>query len=186
MSKKIKCYNCGRECEVIKCSCGAEDWTCENCRVGIGHLCNILNGKKERYCIKNGKLYDRDVCVGYISEYQDETYVDMLNYLDEQLVEKDKEILKWEDGTMICNYEKMLADKDKEIVRLKQCVMSREQVEAIATQTMREQIPIIDKECRHRVCEEIRYYLLNHVWCDKDCRYVADIDKELDKIERGE
>lgn len=42
------------------------------------------------------------------------------------------------------------------------------------------------KDQRHQICEKIRYYLLNHVWCDKDCRYVADIDKELDKIEKGE
>lgn len=32
-----------------------------------------------------------------------------------QLAEKDKEILKWKDGTIICNYEKMLAEKDKEL-----------------------------------------------------------------------
>lgn len=39
---------------------------------------------------------------------------------------------------------------------------------------------------RHQICEKIRYCLLNHIWCDKDCRYVADIDKELDQIEKGE
>ena len=42
--------------------------------------------------------------------------------LKQQLAEKDKEILKWKDGTMICNYEKMLAEKDKEINMLYQII----------------------------------------------------------------
>ena len=43
MSKKIKCYNCGRKCEVTKCSCGAEDWQCE-CGYGSGHTHQIEKG----------------------------------------------------------------------------------------------------------------------------------------------
>ena len=87
---------------------------------------------------------------------------------------------------------KQLVEKDKEIERLKQCVMSREQVEAIATQTMREQMPIIDKECRHRICEEIRDKSIfadhykdmegNIYWVE---RYLIDKD-DLDQIEKGE
>ena len=136
--KTIVCYNCGKECKVHKCSCGAEDWQCE-CSYGSGHLCNIPKCKKERYCIKNGKLYDRDVYIGYISEYQDETYVDMLNYLDEQLAEKGDFITtlgfknedKFREYVLNCllneedkvnrirELEQQLSEKDKQIESLK-------------------------------------------------------------------
>ena len=74
--------------------------------------------EKERFYIAVGKLFDNTYCLGPVSDFRDIDFVDMLNDLDEQLAEKDKEILKWKDGTMICNYEKMLAEKDKEIEKL--------------------------------------------------------------------
>lgn len=51
---------------------------------------------------------------------------DEIRELQKQMKEKDKEILDWKDGTMICSYEKMLAEKDKEIEKVETYYKSRE------------------------------------------------------------
>lgn len=86
-----------------------------------------------------------------------------------------------------------LAKKDKEIKRLKECVMSRKQVEAILkpeiadlTKRLTKEItPIIMKECSHQVCDEIRKefgYKHNNQLMISSKRVL----EFLDKIEKGD
>lgn len=122
--------------------------------------------KKERYCIKHGKLYDRDVCVGYISEYQDETYVDMLNYVEEQLTEKDKEIEKL----------KAIAES---VTTLKESGCKIEDFVMIDT-----------KQIRHQICEKIKRTLYDN-WRDMKLWWMSngkciELEEILDQIEKGE
>ena len=143
--------------------------------------------EKERFYIAVGKLFDNTYCLGPVSDFRDIDFVDMLNDLDEQLAEKDKEILKWKDGTMICNYEKMLAEKDKEIEILNRMIKT---------------LPEHDKEIKQLICEKIRksfedeitkqetfygidgiklnFAYIGNLLCEFDWK------KILDQIEKGE
>lgn len=102
-----------------------------------------------------------------------------------QFAEKDKEILDWKDGTMICNYEKMLAEKDSEYEILKRDYdfVSKEYDKLVDT---------MPKYFRHQICEEIRdkSIFADHYKDMKGNIYYVErylIDKEvLDKIEKGE
>lgn len=103
--------------------------------------------------------------------------------------------------TQIADLEKQLAEKDKEIERLKNCVMSKEEVEAIIKPEIadltklltKELTPTIYKECCHQICEEIKesiIYLTGYETekearaynCELNAREVLD---EIDKIEQA-
>lgn len=96
--------------------------------------------------------------------------------------------------------EQQLAEKDKEIERLKQCVMSREQVEAIlkpeiadlTKQLTKEITPIIMKKCRHQVCDEIRerarllYHYQNNNGEKETVLTQTELFDVLQQIEKGD
>ena len=52
---------------------------------------------------------------------------------------------------------------------------------------MREQIPIIDKGCRHLICEQIRDFSVKEINKYKDAKITYTIrEEDLDQIEKGE
>ena len=63
---------------------------------------------------------DTFICLFIPKMLEEDNKPSLVEQLKQQLAEKDEEILKWKDGTMICNYEKMLAEKDKYIDELEQ------------------------------------------------------------------
>ena len=192
MSKKIKCYNCGKECEVIKCSCGAEDWTCENCRVGSGHIC-------EKVLEETKILVDREA---------------EMAELKQQLAEKDKEI---EDLKKDNNWYSMWHKKfQKEIEDLKTeletyrptYLKGNGQCKCAICNQMNwtdwcikydgktycdecfKQVETRDDKLRHQVCEEIREFVYAN-WKDIKKWWLVngkceEFEEVLDQIEKGE
>ena len=60
--------------------------------------------------------------------------------LKQQFAEKEKEINKWKDGTIIvklCELEKQIEDKDKEIEKIKQVVVDKEELIMFADRTIK-------------------------------------------------
>ena len=192
MSKKIKCYNCGKECEVKKCSCGAEDWTCENCRVGSGHMC-------EKILKETKMLVDREAEIAG---------------LQQQLAEKDKEIeLANQKITILeralLNSCTELQESGNGYVNLAGSILKPENAMEIEYEIALSDLGLIVpeeglceyrgcnydfekqlKDQRHQVCEEIREFIEqpeNSIFYDVSLYIETEgLRKFLDQIERGE
>lgn len=107
MSKKIKCYNCGRVCEVTKCSCGAEDWQCE-CGYGSGHIQSVcMSGEN----IKNLRQSTN------IDTYEEEN-----TQLKKQLAEKENTLsIKSVIKTLMKHNNLNCSFRDKTNAQIQQC-----------------------------------------------------------------
>lgn len=138
--------------------------------------------------IKQPKLEDMKVKIGDKELCNGADWNDFLKAVEEK--EQENKQLK-----------EQLAEKDKEIERLKQCVMSREQVEAILkpkiadlTKRLTKKItPIIMKECSHQICDEIREYIKQFESITNAPHYYPIMQvplhtflNHLDQIEKGE
>lgn len=179
MSKKIKCYNCGRECAVTKCSCGAEDWNCE-CGCGSGHISQMC--KPKEICAK------RQVILTIHFE-DDSTNTIKGNFLDNGggVVIIDLEL---KDSINEKKLKQQLAEKDKKIEYLKR----KWAITKDCLKRKDEELSYHDKMLSRQICEKIRE------WCEQNEFEVENADqssdcvvytykklfKKLDQIEKGE